>query len=65
MSTPAHVKWSEKCKQTIEIQYTGVRVEGRSPEITVATGKEAREPKTYLSLGVGQTIIGLLSHVTE
>ena len=32
----------------IEIQYTAVRGEGRSPEIAVATGKEAREPKTYI-----------------
>ena len=27
---------------------TAVRSEGGSPEITDATGKEAREPKTYL-----------------
>ena len=38
--------------------------EGRSPEITVATRKEAREPKMYILLGVGQTI-GVLSHVPE
>ena len=49
----------------IEIQYTAaVRGEGGSPEITVATGKEAREPETHLLLVAGQTI-GLLSHVTE
>ena len=41
-----------------------MRGEGRSPKITVATGKEAKEPKTYILLVVGQTI-GLLSHVTE
>ena len=38
--------------------------EGRFLEITVATGKEAREPKTYILLVVGQTI-ELLSHVTH
>ena len=31
--------------------------------MTVATGKEAREPKTYILLVVGQTI-GLLSQLT-
>ena len=41
-----------------------MRDKGRSPETTVATGKEVREPKTYLSLAIGQTI-GLLSHVTH
>ena len=34
--------------------------EGRSPEITVATRKEAKEPKTYIMLVVAQTI-GVLS----
>ena len=35
----------------IEIPYTAVRGEGRSPEITtVATGKEARELETYMLL---------------
>ena len=29
--------------------------------MTVATGKEAREPKIYILLAVGQTI-GLISH---
>ena len=41
-----------------------MRGEGGSLEITVATGKEAREPKTYFLLVVGQTIV-LLSHVTQ
>ena len=30
--------------------YTAVRGEGRCPKITVATGREAREPKTYILL---------------
>ena len=38
--------------------------EGSAPEITVATGKEVREPKTHISFVVGKTI-GLLSHVTD
>ena len=50
--------------KNLEIQYNTVRGEGRSSEITVATGTKTREPKTYLLLVVGQTI-GLLSHVTE
>ena len=29
-----------------------MRGEGSAPEITVATGKEAREPKTYILLVV-------------
>ena len=32
----------------IEIQYTAVRGEARSSEITVATGKEVSEPKIYI-----------------
>ena len=34
------------------------------PEITVAIGKEAREPKTHILLVIGQAI-GLLRHATE
>ena len=41
-----------------------MRGEGRSLEITVATGKKTREPKTYILLVVGQSM-GLPSHVTE
>ena len=41
-----------------------MRGEGGSLEITVATGKEDREPKTYILVVVGQTN-ELLSHVTQ
>ena len=48
-------------KKGRKVSCGAVRGEGSALEITVATGNEAREPKTYLLFVVGQTI-GLLSH---
>ena len=37
----------------IEIEYTAVRGGVGSPEITVASGKKAREPETYILVVIG------------